>query len=69
MFDRWYIIDNHMELLDMITWEPLSDSGVVFVQVQPYEKKRGVINVDGSVQPPPLHTHNIYVNDDLMADT
>ena len=64
-FGNWCLVKKHQKLLDMIKWDPIPPDDTLSVQAQAFSKNRGIINEDGSVQPTP---HNIYVDDDLMAD-
>ena len=49
----------------MIKWEKASYPAPQFVRAIACSKNKGIINPDGSRQPTP---HEIYVDDDLIAD-
>jgi hypothetical protein len=50
----------------LVRWSEPPGSEVVFVKAKKCSKNRGILNDDGTEQPTP---HNIYVDDNLMADT
>ena len=64
-FCRTELVQKHKDLLSKISWETKPTEKVHFVQAKACTKCRGVLNDDGTRVPSP---HNIYVDDNLMAD-
>ena len=59
------LVQKHKHLLDMITWEKALQPIPQLVRATACSKNKGIINEDGTRQPTP---HEIYVDDDLIAD-
>ena len=65
-FARKWLQNRHKLYLDMVTWEDIPADDVVFVQATKCKQHQGILDENGDELPTP---HNIYVDDDLIADT
>lgn len=65
-FARKWLVKKHKAYLDMVGWEPEPADDVIFVQATKCTKNTGILDENGMEKPSP---HNIYVDDDLIADT
>ena len=65
-FAKRILVEKHRKYLDMLRWSDPPTSEVTYVQASACSKNPGIFNADGTEQP---SQHNIYVDDNLMADT
>lgn len=64
-FTRRALVDKHRQLLEMVQWSRPANAAVNYVQAEPCEIHRGILDENGREKPTP---HHIYVDDNLMAD-
>ena len=64
-FTIQHLPEKHKQWLSLISWDPPAPAGTHFVQASACNKNRGIIDKDGNERP---SEHNIYVDDDLIAD-
>ena len=64
-FFRKRLVQTHKKLLDMIKWADPPGPDVTFAPARSCVMNQGVFNADGTEKP---SQHNIYVDDNLMAD-
>ena len=60
------LVDKHNIYLSMIGWSDPPDETVAFAPARACSKNPDILNAKGTEQP---SQHNIYVDDNLMADT
>jgi len=65
-FTRSCLRQTHKKYLDLIRWHEPPNEGLKFVQADKDSKNLGIIDDNGRERASP---HNIYVDDNLMADT